>query len=156
VFVAGFIGSPAMNILQARVEAGVAVVGDARFAIAGAEAYDGQDVLVGIRPESFDDAALVEADERPRLTGRVELREALGSEVLVHFSTAGRVADTDELRELAEDAGDDRAAERATLVGRFSPKTRVRQGDMISVAVDLDAVHIFDPKTGLALQQTRR
>jgi multiple sugar transport system ATP-binding protein len=156
VFVAGFIGSPAMNILQARVEAGAAVVGDARFAIPGLEAYDGRDVLVGIRPESFDDAALVEADGRPRLTGRVELREALGSEVLVHFSTAGRVAATDELRELAADAGDDRAAERATLVGRFSPKTRVRQGDTISVAVDVDAVHAFDPKTGLALQQTRR
>jgi multiple sugar transport system ATP-binding protein len=156
VFVAGFIGSPAMNILQARVEAGAAVVGDASFAIAGLEAYEGQDVLVGIRPESFDDAELVEADGRPRLTGRVELREALGSEVLVHFSTAGRVAATEELRELAEDAGDDRAAERATLVGRFSPKTRVRQGDSISVAVDVDAVHAFDPKTGLALQRPRR
>jgi multiple sugar transport system ATP-binding protein len=156
VFVAGFIGSPAMNILQAEVEDGVAVVGDTRFAIPVLKEYNAKDVLLGIRPESFDDAALVEDDGRPRLTGRVELREALGSEVLVHFSTAGRVAATDELRELAEDAGDDRAAERATLVGRFSPKTRVRQGDTVSVAVDIDAVHAFDPQTGVALQRLRR
>jgi multiple sugar transport system ATP-binding protein len=155
VFVAGFIGSPAMNILQARVESGAAVVGDTHLTVPGLSAYDGREVLVGIRPESFEDAALTNGDGRPRLTGRVELREALGSEVLVHFSTAGRVAATDDLLELAEDAGDDRAAERATLVGRFSPKSRVREGDVIAVAVDVDALHVFDPRTGRALQRER-
>jgi multiple sugar transport system ATP-binding protein len=153
VFVAGFIGSPAMNILQARVENGAAVIGDTRLTVRGLAPYEGQEVLVGIRPESFEDAALANGEGRPCLAGRVELREALGSEVLVHFSTAGRIAATDELLELAEDAGDDRAAERATLVGRFSPKSRVREGDAITVAVDVAALHVFDPKTGLALQR---
>ena len=151
VFVAGFIGSPAMNVLQARVESGAAVVGDARLPVPGLAAHEGREVLVGVRPEALDDAALVNDNGRPRLRGHVELREALGSEVLVHFSTTGRLAATDELLELAEDVGDDRAAERATLVGRFSPKTRVRQGDTIEVAVDLDALHVFDARTGAAV-----
>jgi multiple sugar transport system ATP-binding protein len=150
VFVGGFIGSPAMNVLQARVERGAAIVGETRLPVPGLDAHEGRDVLVGIRPESFEDAVLADGDGRPRLPGRVELRESLGSEVLIHFSTAGRLAATDELLELAEDVGDDRAAERATLVGRFSPKTRVREGDTIEVAVDVDALHVFDAKTGVA------
>jgi multiple sugar transport system ATP-binding protein len=149
VFVAGFIGSPAMNILEARVENGRAIVGEVQVPVG----CDDGDVLIGIRPEAFEDAALADGDGRPRLRARVELREALGSEVLVHFSTAGRLAATDELLELAEDVGDDRAAERATLVGRFSPKTRVREGDTIEVAVDTDALHVFDPRTGVAIQR---
>jgi multiple sugar transport system ATP-binding protein len=152
VFVAGFIGSPAMNVLQARIEGGTAVVGDARLPVRGAAVREGQEVLVGIRPESFEDAELADGDGRARLRGRVELREALGPEVLVHFSTAGRVAATDELLELAEDVGDDRAADRATLVGRFSPKTRVREGDAIEVAVDVEALHVFDARTGVSLR----
>jgi multiple sugar transport system ATP-binding protein len=146
VFVAGFIGSPAMNILEARIENGSALVGDVRVPV---RAADG-DVLIGVRPEAFEDGALAPAGA-PRLRGRVELREALGSEVLVHFSTSGRLASTDDLRELAEDMGDDRAAERATLVGRFSPKTRVHEGDAIEVAIDVDALHVFDRQTGVAL-----
>jgi multiple sugar transport system ATP-binding protein len=150
VFVAGFIGSPAMNMLQARVENGAAVVGDLRLPVPALAAREGQDVLLGIRPEAFEDASLAD-DGRPRLRGRVELRESLGSEVLVHFSAPGRLAATDELLEIAADAGDDRAADRATLVGRFSPKTRVREGDAIEVAVDVDALHVFDPETGVAI-----
>ncbi|HZR95501.1 MAG TPA: sn-glycerol-3-phosphate ABC transporter ATP-binding protein UgpC [Gaiellaceae bacterium] len=153
VFVAGFIGSPPMNILQGRIVDGAAVVGDATLpAPSRLATHEGRDVLVGIRPEAFEDAALAGADGRPRLRGRVELREALGSEVLVHFTTGGRLAATDELLELAEDAGDDRATERATLVGRFSPKTRVREGDTIDVAVEPDALHFFDPGTGDAIE----
>jgi multiple sugar transport system ATP-binding protein len=150
VFVAGFIGSPAMNILLARVERGAAIVGETQLQAPGIAPYEGREILLGIRPESLEDAALAD-DGAPRLQAKVELREALGSEVLVHFSTAGRLAATDELLELAEDIGDDRVAERATLVGRFSPKTRAAEGDMIEVAVDTDALHFFDPHTGVAI-----
>ena len=79
--------------------------------------------------------------------------------MLVHFSIAARQAVTDEVRELAEDVGDDRALEqlaegvpaRADLVGRFSPDTRVREGDSIEVAVDARALHFFDHQSGLAI-----
>jgi multiple sugar transport system ATP-binding protein len=101
----------------------------------------------------------VDGDGHPRLRGEVELREALGSEMLVHFSVAARPAVTDEVRELAEDVGDDRVLEqlaegvpaRAALVGRFSPDTRVREGDSIEVAVYERALHFFDPESGLAI-----
>ena len=94
-------------------------------------AYEGRPIVLGIRPEGLEDAALVDGDP-PRLRGRAELREALGPEVLLHFSVAARPAVTDDVRELAEDVGDDRPLDRlasesppkTTLVGRFNPQTR--------------------------------
>ena len=153
VFVAGFIGSPAMNMLVARVENSSVVLGETAVPAAGLAAYDGRDVIVGVRPEDLEDAALADGD-RPRLRAQVELRESLGSEVLVHFTSAARPAVTDETRELAEDAGEDRVAAEdrpARLVGRFSPRTLVVEGDSIEVAVDPTALHFFDPQTGLAI-----
>ena len=170
MFVGGFIGSPAMNMLEARAErhngSFEIVVGESRIVL-GEEtlaahpelaAQENRSIVLGIRPESLEDAALVDGDQ-PRLRGEAELREALGSEMLVHFSIAARPAVTDEVRELAEDVGDDRALEqlaegvpaRADLVGRFSPQTRVREGDSIEVAVDARALHFFDHQSGLAI-----
>ena len=91
-------------------------------------AYAGKEVVLGIRPEDLEDAALATstpADQR--LKGTTELTEALGSEIMVHFSIAAKPAVTDDVRELAEDVGDDRGVEElaqtdtATLVGRFGP-----------------------------------
>jgi multiple sugar transport system ATP-binding protein len=85
------------------------------------------------------------------------LREALGAEVLAHLAVAARPAVTEEMRELAEDVGDDRAAAHfreggeAMLVGRFSPRTRVAAGDRVEIAVDPEALQFFDPQTGLAI-----
>jgi multiple sugar transport system ATP-binding protein len=153
IFVAGFIGSPAMNMLAGRVESGRITLGDSVLPVSGLDAYAGGELVVGIRPEDLEDAALVEEDG-PRLRGRVELRESLGSEVLVHFTTTAQPAVTDDVRELAQDIGDDRVtkADRpALLVGRFSPKTRVVEGDVIEVAIDHTALHFFDSDTGLAI-----
>ena len=115
--------------------------------------------MLGIRPEGLQDAALINGDRRPRLRGQVRLREALGPEVLMHFSVAARPAVTEEVRELAEDAGVDRVAEpltsdgppTATLVGRLSPLTKIREGDTIEVAIDERSLHFFDAQTGLAI-----
>jgi len=168
LFVAGFIGSPAMNMLEARVEKrdrGVAVVlGDAHLDLhehSWLAAYEGRSVVLGIRPEDLEDAAIAGRDDGARLRGRVELREALGSEVLVHFTVPARQAVTEDMRELAEDVGDDRVVGQlaggeqptsAVLVGRFSPRTRVVEGDTVDVAVDRRALHFFDPETGLAIR----
>ncbi|MBV8258036.1 MAG: sn-glycerol-3-phosphate ABC transporter ATP-binding protein UgpC [Actinobacteria bacterium] len=165
VFVAGFIGSPAMNMLEARIDRGgeglVAHVGDSELALdaetlsrrPGLASYAGRDVVLGIRPEDLEDAAL--ANGGPRLRGRVELREALGSEVLVHFAVAARQAVTEEMRELAEDIGDDRVLldqpAEASLVGRFSPRTQVRENELVEVSVDRRSLHFFDAQTGLAI-----
>jgi len=173
MFVGGFIGSPAMNMLEARIErrdgALAAVLGDTVLALddetlsrrPGLAAYEGREVVMGIRPEDLDDAALADGDTGPRLTGRVRLREALGSEVLVHFTVSARQAATDEMRELAEDVGDDRMLdqlasgvqpEAAALVGRFSPSTGAVEGDIVEVTVRRRALHFFDLKTGLAIR----
>jgi len=166
VFVAGFIGSPAMNMLEAQVERGadgaVIVLGDARLEVdqPALATYVGRSVVVGIRPEDLEDAALANGDASGYLRGRVDLREALGAEVLVHFTIAGRQAATDDMRELAEDVGDDRVIEQlakdgqqvAKLVGRFGPRTTANTGDTVGVSVDLRALHFFDPKTGLAIR----
>jgi multiple sugar transport system ATP-binding protein len=166
IFVAGFIGSPAMNMLDAQVERGstgtVIVVGDARLEVdqPTLASFVGRSVVVGIRPEDLEDVALANGDAGGRLRGSVELREALGAEVLVHFTIAGRQAVTEDMRELAEDVGDDRVVEQlasdgqqvAKLVGRFGPRTTANTGDTIGVSVDLRALHFFDPETGLAIR----
>jgi multiple sugar transport system ATP-binding protein len=170
IFVAGFIGSPAMNMLEARVERRdgrvAAVLGEARLDLdehSWLAAYEGRSVVLGIRPENLEDAELAGRDGGARLRGRVELREALGSEVLVHFTVAARQAVTEDMRELAEDVGDDRIVGQlaggeqpasATLVGRFSPRTGVVEGDAVEVSVDQRALHFFDPETGLAIRRT--
>jgi multiple sugar transport system ATP-binding protein len=164
-FVAGFIGSPAMNMLEGRIErrdAGATVVlGDARLEVDAPALvpYDGRTVVVGLRPENLEDAAIANGAPRGRLRGRVELCEALGAEVLVHFTIAARQAVTEEMRELAEDVGDDRLEQvaaresrEATIVGRFSPHTKATQGEVVDVCVDLRALHFFDPETGLAIR----
>jgi multiple sugar transport system ATP-binding protein len=174
LFVAGFIGSPAMNMVEARLERSngriEAVLEGARLPLhdetlshhPALPDYAGKGVVLGIRPEDLEDGSLA-TGEGPRLKGEVELREALGSEVLVHFGVAARQAVTEHVRELAEDVGDDRVVRgfegeeapvaRTTLVGRFGARSRVKEGDSIEVAVDPRSLHFFDPATGLGIYE---
>jgi hypothetical protein len=121
------------------------------------QAYDGRQIVLGVRPEGLGDAALGGGEHHATFRGRAELREALGSEVLMHFSVRARAAITQEVRELAADVGDDRVSEQVgprdetTLVGRFSPRTRIREGDLIDVTIDESALHFFDPATGAVI-----
>jgi multiple sugar transport system ATP-binding protein len=168
LFVGGFIGSPAMNMIEATLERRngglVAKVGSQSVDL-GQETlsqrpalreYEGREVVLGIRPEDLEDVSLVSnAPAGDRLRGKAQLTEALGSEIMVHFTIDARHAVTDEVRELAEDAGDDRvvanADEEATLVGRFGARSRVRPGDDVEAAIDTRALHFFDPHTGLGI-----
>jgi multiple sugar transport system ATP-binding protein len=172
LFVAGFIGSPSMNMVEATLEASnggyaakvgsqsIAVPAETVSARPALATYAGREVVLGIRPEDLDDAALnTNAPAEQRLQGKTELTEALGSEIMVHFSIAARPARTDDVRELAQDVGDERAvqelaagaADTATLVGRFGARSRVRPGQPVEVAVDARSLHFFDPETGLGI-----
>ncbi|MBV8066115.1 MAG: sn-glycerol-3-phosphate ABC transporter ATP-binding protein UgpC [Actinobacteria bacterium] len=170
LFVGGFIGSPAMNMVEATLERQnggyVAKVGEQTVAIESAEvqarpglaAYDGKDIILGIRPEDLEDASLASGSTgATHLKGQAELTEALGSEIMVHFSIKAKHATTEDVRELAEDVGDERAVDEAassdtaTLVGRFGARSRVRPGQPIEVAVDTRSLHFFDPQTGLGI-----
>jgi multiple sugar transport system ATP-binding protein len=164
LFVAGFIGSPAMNLLEAELANGdggamTLQLGRTRVPLApetvrrrpALRHYAGGPVVVGIRPEHLEDAAF--AAELPTLQGHVRLREALGSELVVHLEVDARPALTDEVRELAEDAGATapHKVSRATIVGRFSPRSRAREGEPLAVALDAEQLHFFDPHSGLGI-----
>jgi multiple sugar transport system ATP-binding protein len=170
LFVGGFIGSPAMNMIEATLERAngglTAVAGGQRVALGdetlsvrpGLRRYEGKKVVLGIRPEDLEDAELeTDTPEDRRLRGKIVLREALGAEIMAHFVVDARVAMTEDVRELARDVGDERLVEgdapehEATLVGRFGPRSRVNVGDEAEVAVDTRALHFFDPETGLGI-----
>jgi multiple sugar transport system ATP-binding protein len=168
LFVASFIGSPAMNLVEAAFRRR-----DGRFEVAfggqtltipddaverrpGLRGHEGGRVVVGIRPESLEDAALARsAPEDRRLRVTAELCESVGPEVYVHFSIDEPVVHTGELQELAEDAGveDEVGLEpgRTRFVGRLDPATTVAEGEPIELAVDTAALHYFDVATGRAI-----
>jgi len=168
LFVGGFIGSPAMNMIEAtvtRANGGLSVdVGEQHIALGESaletrpalRGYEGRKVILGIRPEDLEDVSLepdTPADRR--LRGMAELREALGSELMVHFTVEGtQAALTDDVRELAQDAGapgGEPALEGrgpgALLVGRFGARASVEEGKPVEVAVDTRSLHFFDPET---------
>jgi multiple sugar transport system ATP-binding protein len=172
LFVGGFIGSPAMNLLEGTLEGtdGEMTVrlGNQQLALGhetlanrpALRRYHGRTLVVGLRPEDIEDAAHAQpgASVSP-MRGQVALEEALGSELMVHFVVDAPPALTDEIRELQRDAGDDgqttgggaaRQGE-ATIVGRFSPRSRVRVGDTVDAAVNTANLHFFDPDTGLGI-----
>jgi multiple sugar transport system ATP-binding protein len=168
LFVGGFIGSPAMNMLDATIESSngslAAKIGDQTIALGpetlgqrpGLRAYTGRTVVIGIRPEDLEDAALVsEAPPDRMLRGRLELREALGSEIVAHFAIRAARAETEETRELARDvgAGDEGpqigvTEGEAVVVGRFGARSHVKEGDEIAAVVDTRALHFFDQTSG--------
>jgi multiple sugar transport system ATP-binding protein len=121
--------------------------------------YEGRAVVIGIRPEDLEDANQArEGDPDRRLRGTVQLREALGSEIMVHLGVDARAAQTEDVRELAEDVGVPSAAgaqeateQKATIVGRFAPRSRVAVGGEAEAVVDTQNLHFFDPETGLGI-----
>jgi multiple sugar transport system ATP-binding protein len=172
LFVGGFIGSPAMNMVEATLHPSngglTAELGSQRIDLGEALAqrpalrsFEGRPVILGIRPEDLEDVALEpDTSAEHRLKGEVELTEALGSEIMVHLSIDATPAITDEVRELARDVGQDADArarpDATTVVGRFGARSRVKPGDEAEVAVDTRALHFFDPETGLGIYDDRK
>ncbi|AGZ40571.1 ABC transporter ATP-binding protein [Actinoplanes friuliensis] len=158
LFVAGFIGSPSMNFLPATVASGELQtplgnlpLGDRMRRML--EAGDAPDQLVlGIRPEHFEDASLVEDHQRSHgfeFTAPVDLVESMGSDKYVYFSIEGGAAAAADLEDLAADAGGaDLPADAANLVTRLSAESRIREGHDAKVWLNLDKIHLFDPEDG--------
>jgi multiple sugar transport system ATP-binding protein len=172
LFVAGFIGSPSMNFVEGMIEsadrASSVVFGEERITLDDKEReqqpslgdWIGKKVIVGIRPEHLEDAALA-ANGRPdrTLRGLVRLKEALGSEIIVHFQIEAVPAVSPELIELEEvqesallDQLDrHRKMRRTAFVGRFGVGTRVVEDEEAQIAVAPGALRLFDPETGRAI-----
>jgi multiple sugar transport system ATP-binding protein len=160
LFVAGFIGSPSMNFMPARVDQNTmrTPLGDILLTdrlLGGLErAKAPRDLIVGIRPESFEDAALVPADDRPdgiTFRATIDVLESVGSDVFVYFTRElEQGVDAEELRELARDSGRAEAGTSGdTVVARIDTATRIRENDNAELWVDTRALHVFDPATGL-------
>jgi multiple sugar transport system ATP-binding protein len=162
LFVAGFIGSPAMNMLMASARAtdgrpGLHLGSTSLPLPAGLSSYEGRDVVVGIRPEDFEGASTTPADG-PRIPGVVKLRETLGADVLLHVEIGARPAVTADVRELAADTGEEETVAKladethATVVARFGPRTPLSPGDRVDLAIDMNRLYAFDPQTGMSIR----
>jgi len=172
LFVGGFIGSPAMNMVEGSlarsdgamlVEFGgfqLRVDDQALRARPALSRFEGKRVVVGLRPESMEDASLVPgAPADRRIQALVDLREALGSQIVIHFTVDAPLVLTEDTKELAHDVGAELLEDLATraeqaksrFVAQLDPRTNVREGDRIELLVDTARFHFFDPETGLGI-----
>ena len=171
LFVAGFIGSPAMNLVETNVslaDGGLSLqFAGHRLGLSGRVmtehpalvSYAGRSLILGIRPEGMEDAKLAPTDNgSAKLRVVVDLREALGSDVLVHFRLSAPPVVTEETRELEPDLVDSTAplladqTERNIFVARLNARSLVREGDTVDLSVDPRALHFFDPATGVSVR----
>jgi len=159
-FVAGFIGSPAMNFMPGELHGDslklplgeVRLPEEARARAGGGEGS----VIVGIRPESFEDVSMVGSDERDRGTtfrAKIDLVESMGSELYVYFELQGAQVQSDELSELAADAGANEVpgSDEGQIVARLDAASEVKKGEETELWVDVAKLHFFDPDSGRSL-----
>jgi multiple sugar transport system ATP-binding protein len=168
LFVAEFIGSPSMNLVESRLR----LEDDSVYADIGGQpvlvdpktlserpalrGYVGKPLIVGIRPQDFEAGVVGTPQRGGHLRTKVELVEALGTETNVYFFVDAPPVITDEVRELAADLGKDEAARierrarqgRNEFIARVDPKTQVKVGDILDLSVDTAQLHFFDPTTG--------
>ena len=177
IFVAGFIGSPAMNVAMAKLQreqgSVTAVFGSSTVKMAddvlrtrpGIERFIGHEIVLGIRPESMEDASLLQSvDPASVITARVELREDLGSEVDVHVGVdAPQVGMEDVLEAVGTETAEARALAAVTgraegeehpvsiFVARLAAQSLARPGDVIQLYVNPGSLYFFDPETRQAI-----
>jgi multiple sugar transport system ATP-binding protein len=162
LFVAGFIGSPAMNFMPGELDDGKVKtpVGDlplsdqARQQVGGGDG--GRSVVVGIRPESFEDAGLLGADARERgvtFRAKIDLVESMGAEKYAYFQLEGMDVQSEELQELAADAGADEvpSSGEGQVVARLEAASQVERGSETELWLDTSKLHFFDPQSGKSL-----
>jgi multiple sugar transport system ATP-binding protein len=163
LFVAGFIGSPAMNLVKARLEGNgdgvdmvfgrrrLAIHPDAMARYRSLSEYLGREVVAGIRPGDFEDSRVAAASSNGNtLDAEVDVVEALGAESFVHFTIDVPPVITPDIEELLADTEAEPASlgDSSRFTARVSADVVVEDGDRITLAVDTSKVHLFDPATG--------
>jgi multiple sugar transport system ATP-binding protein len=162
VFVAGFIGSPSMNFRPGELSGETVkfAIGDVQLPREQREKLvgvpDDGHVIVGIRPEAFEDASLV-GDARQRgavFEAEIDLVESMGSELYVYFTAGSGAVESAELRELAEDSGaaEVPGAEGGQIVARLDPVSKARRAERLELWLDTSKLHFFDPQSGRSLR----
>ncbi len=158
LFVAGFIGSPAMNFLPATLRGGAlhCALGDIPLPEAAAAQAD-QEVIIGLRPEAFEAAKLVD----PNRTGgvvfntKIELVESMGSDLYVHFTLPHANAASSAMADAAggqSSVGTTSGTDQ--VVARLDPESGAREGAELQISLDANKVHVFDPVSGDRLQSS--
>ncbi len=169
LFVAEFIGSPAMNLVRADLGGSdgktTARFGDHEVTVPdrslaarpGLKRYEGQQIVIGIRPEDLEDASLAHAAPGAGTLGiEVDIREDMGSEVIVHFAVEGDAVETPEVLEAMEEedvagAVHERSRHGVPFIARLDRETQAREGERLDLALATERLHFFDPATGLAI-----
>jgi multiple sugar transport system ATP-binding protein len=159
LFVAGFIGSPAMNFLPATLDGDIlhSPLGDLkpseeRRSKLQVRAKGKREVIVGIRPEDFEDASLV-GDKRPHggtIEAKVDLLESLGSDKFAYFTVSGERATAQQLEEVARDLGAHEMiqGEGIQVTARLDAASKAQEDDKLEFWFDLRRLHVFDPESG--------
>jgi multiple sugar transport system ATP-binding protein len=154
LFVAAFIGSPAMNLVEADVTGGELHFGGYAIPLPASGAPPSGRVIAGLRPEAFEDSAFAD-QSLPRIDVQVEVVEELGADTHVLFAVAAPRVDVSEVREAAGDEDALVAMEGSVFTARVDPGTAARPGSPLRLAVDPSRLHYFDPETGLRLEADR-
>ena len=162
IFVAGFIGSPSMNFVYATATKsgkGMKIkFGDDEVKVASAPealaSYEGKEIVVGIRPEAFEDSVYANNKEFSEQVGiKVSLLEQLGSDTYVHFYKDIKPVQTEAIEEILADEGEDISVlgSETKFIARINPNSTVEEGQEINLAIDPSKLHYFDPDSGLAI-----
>jgi multiple sugar transport system ATP-binding protein len=167
LFVAGFIGSPSMNFLPGHVADNAlhTPLGDIplndQLRRTMEQAKAARDLIVGIRPENFEDASLVQSDVKPKgitFQATIDVTESLGSDMFVYFTKElEQGVEAEELRELARDSGRAEGGTSGdTVVARLDVASTIKEGDTAELWADARALHVFDPTSGQNLTVAAR
>src|SRR5919112_4676702 len=155
LFVAGFIGSPSMNFLAGQLKGGGTVVtalGEAQLPDRVRQALESaggsQDVIVGIRPEHFEDADLVGDKPGATFDATIDIVEAMGSDVYAYFTVKGEEAHSRDLEDLAKDTGYDLHGEGVTVTARLDAVANVRRGQKARLWYDTAKMQVFETSSG--------
>ena len=158
LFVAGFIGSPSMNFLPGQLKGGGVVataLGETQLNDECRQAVERSktsgDVILGIRPEHFEDASLVGDKPGGTFDAPIDIVEAMGSDVYAYFVVTGEGAHSADLDDLAKDAGNDLHSDGTPVTARLDAASHVQRGKTAKLWFDTSKVHVFDVESGLNL-----
>jgi multiple sugar transport system ATP-binding protein len=166
LFVAGFIGSPAMNFFGGQIEGdsiktpmGAIPLHDELRRSLQQHGSSARSVIVGVRPEDFEDAKFApEGHDGWTFDAAIELTESMGSEIYAHFDFEGEDVEAEELRELQEDAGTSDVPQSGTsghAVARVDAGSDVRSGTRSRLWLDVRKLHLFDPSDGSSMTRPK-
>ncbi len=162
IFVAGFIGSPAMNFVYADIKTSTKgttlIFGNdkilAKDAPEALKEYEGKEIVLGIRPEAFEDSVYANKKEfTEEINIDVSLLEQLGSDTYIHFFKDIKPVQTEAIEEILADEGEDISVlgTQTKFIARINPNATIEEGQNINLAIDPTKLHYFDPETGTAI-----